>query len=271
MKKIFLFLFCMLPVISCNQTDNQTAENMLSDISGVQGVNNGSVDFSSYFLDKTMRLDYFHSGTSTEEHFATDRIVSDGIWSGSKKILIDDLQLGLYFFEVVDNESKTLLYSRGFASIFGEWQTIPEASEKWGTFHESIRLPWPTKPVTILLKKRDTSNNFKTIWSTDIDPASRQVNPADLVHTNSVDVIVENGPADQKVDLVILGDGYSKEEMEKFRKDAKRLSGYLMNAEPFKSRSNEFNIRAIETPGEVSGVNKPHPGVFKTNTFDCSL
>ncbi len=46
-----------------------------------------------------------------------------------------------------------LLYSRGFASVFGEWQTIPEAAEKWGTFHESMRFPWPLKPVTVILEK----------------------------------------------------------------------------------------------------------------------
>jgi hypothetical protein len=51
--------------------------------------------------------------------------------------------------------------------------------------------------------------------------------------------------------------------MEKFRKDAARLSGYLLKAEPFKSRSKDFNIRAIETPGEESGVNKPHHGIYK--------
>ena len=82
---------------------------------------------------------------ATEEHIATDRIVSDGIWSGSKKILIDELKLGLYFFEVIDKESKILLYSRGFASVFGEWQTIPEAGKVYGTFHESMRFPWPLK------------------------------------------------------------------------------------------------------------------------------
>jgi hypothetical protein len=89
------------------------------------------------------------------------------------------------------------------------------------------------------------------------------VNPADLTHSNKVDIISENGPAEGKVDIVILGDGYSKTEMDKFRKDASRLSGYLMNAEPFISHRKEFNIRAIETPGESSGVNKPHHGVFK--------
>jgi len=159
-------------------------------------------------------------------------------------------------------KTKTLLYSRGFSSIFGEWQTIPEAVEKWGTFHESLRFPWPLRPVTLILQKRDSVNNFRTIWTTDIDPSSRKVNPADIIHKNRIDIISENGPSSQKVDLVILGDGYSKDEMEKFRKDAGRFSDYLMNAEPFKSHTKDFNIRAVETPGESSGVNKPHHKVF---------
>jgi hypothetical protein len=265
MKKAATFLCVLIIAVSCRQKENKSSGTEKELPAEIQVVNIGNVDFNKYFLDKTMRLDYFHSGTAKEEHFATDGIVSDGIWSGSKKILIDYLKLGLYFFEVIDKESRILLYSRGFASVFGEWQTIPEAAEKWGTFHESMRLPWPLKPVTVILKKRDASNKFSTIWTTDIDPdpKSRQVNTADIIHTNKVDIIAENGPPDQKVDLVVLGDGYSKEEMEKFRMDAARLAGYLMNAEPFKSRSKDFNIRAIETPGELSGVNKPHHGVFK--------
>ena len=263
MKKAFLFPLTIFILWSCNQSGikNQTPAPLLP--SDLQIVNNGNADFGKYFIDKTMRVDYFHSGTATEEHFATDRIVSDGIWSGSKNILIDELSLGAYFFEVVDRDSKLLLYSKGFSSIFGEWQTTPEAGEKWGTFHESLRFPWPLKPVTVLLQKRDSMNIFRTIWKSDIDPVSRQVNPADLFHTEKVDLISQNGPADKKVDLVILGDGYSKEEMEKFRSDAVRLSGYLMNAEPFKSHAADFNIRAVETPSGSSGVNKPHHGVFR--------
>jgi hypothetical protein len=263
MKQVIMVLILAFALVSCKQSVKKSEVNVQQKTVEVQVVNNGNVVFDNYFLDKTMRLDYFHSGTAKEEHFAKDRVVSDGIWSGNKKSLIDDIRLGLYFFEVIDKESKILLYSRGFASVFGEWQTIPEASENWGTFHESVRLPWPKEPVTVILKKRDATNNFSTIWTTDIDPASRQVNPADIIHTNKIDVISEKGTADQKVDIVILGDGYSKDEMAKFKKDAARLSGYLMNAEPFKSRSNDFNIRAIETPGESSGVNKPHHGVYK--------
>ena len=267
MKQVILLLIVTTIFCSCHQSEKKpvkkTEVSITQRTADIQVINKGNVSFETYFLDKTMRLDYFHSGTAKEEHFAKDVIVSDGIWSGSKKSLVDDLKLGQYFFEVIDKESKVLLYSRGFGSVFGEWQSIPEASETWGTFSESLRFPWPRKPVTIILNNRDSVNKFSKIWTIDIDPSSRQVNPSDLIHSNRVDVISEKGSADKKVDIVILGDGYSRAEMDKFRRDANRLAGYLMKTEPFKSRVNDFNIRAIETPSEVSGVTKPHQGVFR--------
>ena len=69
---------------------------------------------------------------------------------------------------------------------------------------------------------------------------------------------------------MILGDGYTKTEMGKFVKDVKRLTGALLAAEPFKSHVKDINIRAIETPSETSGVNKPHPAVFKRSALSVS-
>ncbi|OFX88601.1 MAG: hypothetical protein A2W99_09380 [Bacteroidetes bacterium GWF2_33_16] len=228
----------------------------------IQVVNKGNINFSDYFENKTMRFDFFHTGNSKTEFFAIDKIASDGLWSGSNNLLIDELELGPYFYEVIDKETKILLYSRGFANIFGEWQTTPEA-EDWGTFHESLRFPWPKLPITLIIKKRDSENKFQNIWTTDIDPASRQVNPADIIHTEKTAIIVENGPAQEKLDIVILGDGYSVKEMDKFNKDAKRLSEVLLSSEPFSTRKKDINIRLVETPAQESGIHKPHPGVFK--------
>jgi hypothetical protein len=236
----------------------------------IVAVNNGDVPFDKYFLDKTMRMDFFHTGNASEEMFALDKVLSDGPWAGSRSILIDKTELGPYFFEVIDRDTKVLLYSRGFANIFGEWQSTPEAEAGWGTFHESLRFPWPGKPVTVIVKKRNAENKFSRIWTTDIDPSYRQVNPADRINPYRVNVIADNGPAQEKLDIVILGDGYSSGEMEKFRSDARRLSGVLLGAEPFKSRSRDINIRSVETPAEQSGVNKPHHGVFRHTPLSVS-
>jgi hypothetical protein len=71
---------------------------------------------------------------------------------------------------VRDQKTKQVLYSRGFASIYGEWETTDEAKTSNRTFQESLRFPAPTSPVEIVLKKRDAKNLFQDIWTTTIDP-----------------------------------------------------------------------------------------------------
>lgn len=272
MKSFTPFLLMAVLIFSC-QSNKQKDDNRqapAAPAAEIVAVNNGDVAFDNYFLDKTMRLDFFHTGNAGEEMFAVDKILSDGPWGGSRNILIDKTELGPYFFEVIDRDSKVLLYSRGFANIFGEWQTTPKAEAGWGTFHESLRFPWPKKPVTVIVKKRNAENKFTRIWTTNIDPSFRQVNPVDRINPYRVNIIADNGPAQEKLDIVILGDGYSSGEMEKFRNDARRLSGVLLGAEPFKSRSKDINIRSVETPSEQSGVNKPHHGVFRHTPLSVS-
>ncbi|MGW8283545.1 MAG: peptidase M64 N-terminal domain-containing protein, partial [Gemmatimonadota bacterium] len=107
--------------------------------------------FDADFADRTMRVDYFHTGSSTDEIISLDRIVSDGPWAGSRTQLIDDTNMGKYLFEVRDLSTDSLLYSRGFASIYGEWETTEEARRVHRTFHESLRFPWPRDPVRVVL------------------------------------------------------------------------------------------------------------------------
>ncbi|MBP7506241.1 MAG: hypothetical protein KA807_00345 [Prolixibacteraceae bacterium] len=270
MKNSVLLIIIILIMSSCRSNKNEDKNSPNKPVSEAKAVNNGNVDFSNYFAPKTMRLDFYHTGNNSEEIFAVDNILSDGQWSGSKNILIDKLEFGPYFFEVIDKESNVLLYSRGFASIFGEWQLTPEAQQGWGTFHESLRFPWPLKPVAVIVKKRNTENKFVQIWNTDVDPASRLVNKADKIHNEKTFVISGNDDVNGKLDIVILGDGYTAAEMEKFRNDATRLSNALLSAEPFNSLRDKINIRGVETPAEISGLNKPHQGVFKRSPLSVS-
>jgi hypothetical protein len=213
--------------------------------------------FDELFLDKTMRVNYFHTGNRGEEVIALHSIVSDGPWPGSRTQLIDTLNLGNYFFEVVDRETNQPVYSRGFASVFGEWVTIDEAKERAGTFAESVRFPWPRKPVQLVVKKRDKDSAFQQIWSALIDPNSRFVNPADRKPAGRVWSVMENGPVAEKADLLIIGEGYTEAELPKFHKDVQRMVGKLFDTEPFKGRRKDFNVRALDLVEPVSGVHRP--------------
>jgi hypothetical protein len=219
--------------------------------------------FDGSFLDKTMRVDYFHSGGAGQEIVALERIVSDGPWPGSRTRLVDDTNLGKYLFEVIDRATNAVVYSRGFASIYGEWETTAESRALHRTFPESLRFPWPKMPVQVVLKKRDAENSFREIWSTVVDPDSRFVNPADLPPAGRLWTIFENGPAAAKVDLLIISEGYAADQLEKFHRDARRLVERLFEYEPFKARRADFNVRALDLPSPRAGVNRARARSFR--------
>ena len=225
----------------------------------------GAADFDRYFTDRTMRVDYFHTGGPGVEReiVSFDRTVADGPWAGSLTRLVDETNLGKYLFEIIDPETNRVIYSRGFASIYGEWETTGEFRKVNQTFHESLRFPWPKSNVQVVLKKRDEAGSFHEIWSRLIDPNSRFVNRADIDPFGKVWKILENGPPSRKVDLLVIGEGYTAAELPKFRSDAKRLVEKLFATEPFKRRRSDFNVRAIDLPVSRTGVNRTRANEFR--------
>lgn len=218
------------------------------------GQADGSYDVS--FTSRTMRVDYFHTGGLGSEIVSLDRTVDDGEWAGSRTRLLDDTNLGKYRFEVSDQASGRPLYSRGFASIYGEWETTADVRTMHRTFHESLRFPWPKAAVRISLQKRQEDQSFKEVWTTAIDPNSRFVNRAPIEPAGQVWTVFESGPPSKKVDLVIIGDGYTAAERDKFHRDVQRLCEALFAVEPFKSRRGDFNVRAIDLAAAKSGVHR---------------
>jgi hypothetical protein len=232
-------------------------------------------DFDRHFTGETFRLDYFHTGTAAEEHISVHRMRIEGPWPGSRTQLLDPTGLGKYQVEVADLKTGQVLYSRGFAGIFGEWETTGEArAGTFRTIEETVRFPEPRRPFQVRLRKRGADLAFREFWTTAIEPGSRFVDRAP-VPEQAVWTVQDSGDPSVKVDLLILGDGYTAEERERFHQQVKQLSRDLLSVEPFKSRAGDFSIRAIDTVSAQSGVSRPRAGVFRNtplraryNSFD---
>src|SRR5881409_2495489 len=126
----------------------------------------------AFAAPQTLRVDYYHTGNAKEERFSLDRVVLEPLpWPGNPAKPIDGTNRGKYLFEVMDAASGRVLYSRGFSSIYGEWETTGEAAGTNRTFSESVRFPAPDKPVRIVVKKRDSRNVFREAWTVAVDPA----------------------------------------------------------------------------------------------------
>ncbi len=223
---------------------------------------------------QTMRLDYYHTGNAKQEMFSVDRVVIEPLpWPGNISKGIDRSNLGKYFFEVYEQKSKQLLYSRGFASIYGEWETTDEAANMNRTFHESLRFPAPEAPVEVVLKKRNAKNEFVTIWTTAVDPNGMFVDHSKSSPPGPLITIQKMGDPATKVDFLILGDGYTAKETDKFVADARRLTERLFTTSPFKERQKDFNVWAICPTALESGISRPSTGVHRDSplgaTFDA--
>ena len=223
--------------------------------------------YERFFTNKTLRVDYFHTGTKGQETFSLDEVVEEGEWPGSKSNLVDTLNLGEFVARVFDVQTNALIFSRGFSSIFNEWQTTDESLRGlYRTFSESVRLPFPRRKIQLTISRRDKRMEFHELWAITIDPNDpMEVNRAREKYSFKVSRIMGNGSPNEKVDIVILGDGYAKSDMEKFRNDAKRFNATMFGTEPFKTRKDDFNVWAVESESEETGIDVPDKNLWKNN------
>lgn len=220
---------------------------------------------------RTLRVDYVHQGTAIAESFGLDRVVLEPLpWPGNPARPVDDSNLGKFKFEVRDATTKDLLYSRGFASIFGEWQDTPEAAKRARAFSESFRFPKPEAPVEIHLFRRAEDNGWKEVWTLNIDPNAQDVDSSTPPNAGGRVAIQKSGDPSSKVDLLILGDGYTAAERPKFIKDAKRLAALLFVVSPYKEHKADFNVWGLCPPSIESGISRPSTGTHKRTPIGTS-
>ena len=219
----------------------------------------------------TMRVDYVHSGNHETEMFSLDQVVIEALpWSGNMAQPHDKTNRGKYLFEIVDPATGTVAWSRSFSSIYGEWETTGEARRINRSFHESVRFPAQETTFELVLKKRGPGNVFIEIWRIRLDPADVLVHRESARFTGEVVAIHESGDPATKVDLLLLGDGYTAEEHDKFIATARELTEVLFATSPFRERKDDFNVWALAPPAAVSGVSRPSTGVFRDSPIGAT-
>jgi hypothetical protein len=210
----------------------------------------------------TVRVDYLHSGNALSDQYALERVLIEPLpWPGDLSQNFDNTNRGQNRVEVADAKTGDLLYSRDFSTIFGEWRTTDEANRLSRGFHESVRFPKQDRPVRVRILKRDERNAFSVVWSVDVDADAPDVVKKQAPAPAKPIPIRVSGPSPQKVDLLIIGDGYTQAEMKKFEADARRLSQHLFAVSPFRERAADFNVWALAVPTVESGVSRPSTGV----------
>jgi hypothetical protein len=223
---------------------------------------------------RTLRVDFFHTGDASHELFSLERLVVEPApWPGNPQRPLDDTGLGNYFFEVRSAASGALLYSRGFSSIYGEWEDTAAAKERVRTFSESLRFPLPADKVEVTLKKRSNGKPFAPVWTFAVDPHSQDIDTTPPPSPGPLLRLLVNGPSSTKVDLLLLCDGYTAAQRGGFERDARRMMALLFATSPFKERRADFNVWGLCAPSPATGISRPSTGIHRRSrvgaTYDA--
>jgi len=229
--------------------------------------------FSDFFVDKTMRVDYYRVGDHDSEQIVPDKIYQYGIWAGSRINLIDNFNNGRNYIKIYDSQSGKLIFSKGFDSYFAEYQSSAEAvAGKKKAYHESVLIPMPRNKVKFIFEKRDKQKKLYPYFEFVVDPDA-----VDIIREEPADPQAEitkaliNGDSHSKVDIVILAEGYTEKEKPKYQTDLAKFISTIMSTEPYKKIQTAFNIYGIYKPSPDSGVDEPRAGIYKNTVLDITF
>ena len=107
-----------------------------------------SQEFDDYFHEKTLRIDYWHSGSLNTENIELNKLYLYPTWPYAKKTSLD-FDYGMFRVEVYDSISNVLVYELQFSSLFGEYIYSKKAKTEIATFEESILIPFPKKTIRL--------------------------------------------------------------------------------------------------------------------------
>ncbi len=227
-------------------------------------------NFNKYFNDKSLRLDYIETGNNISESFSFVELVEEPYWGGSKNNLVDNLGYGYYKVVVKDFSTNKVIYSRGFSTLFDEWQTTNEAKTVNKAYNGAVVFPYPKDSVKVEIHKRDSKNVFVKRFEYVVDPNSYFVKKdRELVFEKKR--IHYSGDYADKLDIVLLPEGYTKDELSNFEQQCNDFAKYLFRYEPFKSNEDKFNIWAVMAPSIDSGVDIPGDNVWKKTILNSSF
>jgi phosphatidylglycerophosphatase A len=66
---------------------------------------NVAAQFDKFFHNKTLRMDYYHSGNHDNESYYFDELIEEPYWGGSKVNLVDTFEYGNYYVKVYNNSN----------------------------------------------------------------------------------------------------------------------------------------------------------------------
>ena len=244
MKKHILFLLCLIAVAS---TRAQV--------------------FADHFADKTLRVDYIFNGNASGQAICLDELSALPTWAGRKHHLAELPLQGNGQIVMRNAASGKTIYTTSFSSLFQEWLETDEARNVTKGFENTFLLPYPLQPVEIEITLLDPRRNVRASMKHIVHPNDVLIEQKGNSHITPHKYLLHNDSPEKCIDVAILAEGYTLQEMQTFYEDADIACKSIFDHEPFKSMKKRFNVVAVASPSTDSGVSVPRLNEWKHTAF----
>ena len=244
MKKHILFLLCLIAVSS---TRAQV--------------------FADHFANKTLRVDYIFNGNASGQAICLDGLSALPTWAGRKHHLAELPLQGNGQIVMRNAASGKTIYTTSFSSLFQEWLETDEARNVTKGFENTFLLPYPLQPVEIEITLLDPRRNVRASMKHIVHPNDVLIEQKGNSHITPHKYLLYNVSPEKCIDVAILAEGYTLQEMQTFYEDADIACKSIFDHEPFKSMKKRFNVVAVASPSTDSGVSVPRLNEWKHTAF----
>ena len=221
-------------------------------------------NFSDFFEDRTLRTDYLFTGNADKQEVCLDELTEMPGWAGRRHRL-DELPLaGNGEITMTDKASGKVIYRTSFSSLFQEWLGEEEATRVKKGYENSFLLPFPKQPALVTVSLKNALQEVSASLTHEVRPDDILIHSRGYGKVTPHRYLHRSGSAEDCIDVAILAEGYTQSEMELFYRDAEATCEALFAHAPFDKLKNRFNIVAVESVSEDSGVSIPLKGEWKS-------
>lgn len=224
-------------------------------------------DFDDYFENKSLRVDYIFTGDDKSQTVSLEQLNQLPQWAGRRHHLGELCRQGNGQIRVTDQSTGKCIYMDSFSTLFQEWQTIPEASTVRRSYENTFLIPFPKNKVDVEVLLREKDGSYKSALKHTVDPQDILIKKKGLKNIPPYTVVHQGGATDKCINVVILAEGYTLSEMDKFREHAAIACEQILAHSPFNEMQDRFNFIAVETESKDSGVSVPRENKWNETAF----
>ena len=223
--------------------------------------------FEHYFTDRTLRVDYLFTGNAERQTICVDELSSLPRWAGRRHHLSELPLAGNGQITMKDAADGTVIYRTSFSALFQEWLETDEARTTAKGFENTFLLPFPRRAVSVEVTLFDSHRQVRARLQHRVDPEDILIRRKGETHVCPHRYLLKSGQADRCIDVAIVAEGYTEAEMDVFYRDAQTACESLFDHEPFRSMKKRFNVVAVASPSEDSGVSIPRLSEWRSTAF----